>query len=153
MRLIVAAALLCLLFSSCGPTVVYEQEYDIEDSGWAYTDSLSFGFNIKDIALSYDYLLDVAHDAYFPHQNFYIKLHTRFPSGKRSSQQLSLQLADNFGQWHGDCGGEKCTLSIPILRNARFESAGYYSLTVEQHTRDNPLQDISSVGLRVVVAE
>lgn len=153
MRLFIASALLCLLMASCGPTVVYEREYDIIESGWTYADSLSFDFNIKDTTLTYEYLLDLAHSAYFPQQNFYVKLHTRFPSGKRSSQQLSLQLADNFGQWYGDCSGAGCNLSIPILQNARFESAGSYSLIVEQFTRDNPLQEISAVGLRVVVTE
>lgn len=153
MRLLIASVFFCLLLTSCGPTVVYEQEYDIEESGWTYADSLSFNFTIEDTTLTYEYLLDLTHSADFPHQNFYVNLHTRFPSGQRSSQQLSLQMADNFGQWYGDCGGETCELSIPILQKARFQSPGAYSLTVEQNTRENPLQNINALGLRVVVSE
>lgn len=153
MRLIITAAFICLLFTSCGPAVVYEREFDLPEAGWAYADSLRFEFSIENTEQQYDYLLDVNHDAGFPSQNFYVKLHTGFPSGKRSSQQLSLQLADNFGQWFGDCNGDNCTISIPILREASFSTPGDYSLTVEQYGRDNPLTGISNIGLRVVVAE
>ena len=147
------APLALLLCTACGPTVVYEQRYPVAESGWAYADSLRYEFALPDTTQAYDFVLTVEHDEFFPYQNFYVLLHTGLPSGARSSQQVSLQLAGEFGAWRGDCSGERCTREIEILRNARFTSPGQYSLTVEQHSRDEPLTGIGAVGFRVQETE
>lgn len=133
--------------------MVYERSTAFAPEGWSYADSVRFEYNIVDTTRAYELVLDVHHSADFPYQNFYVLLHTGLPSGKRVSEQLSLQLAGDFGAWLGDCSGNDCTLSIPLLGNARFGDPGTYTLTVEQHSRDEPLQGVNGLGLRVVVRE
>jgi gliding motility-associated lipoprotein GldH len=145
--------ILPLLFTACGPEVVFEGKTDIPSSEWMYADTASFAFNLDNVDRNYDLYLDVEHGDDFGYQNFYIKLHTTFPSGKRQSEQISLQLAGDFGQWLGSCSGGVCKLSIPILKNAKFDVAGQYQLTVEQYSRDEPLMALKSMGLAVVVSE
>ncbi len=138
------------LFSACGPTVIYEQEKELPESGWAYADSARFEFNIPATEQAYDLVLSLEHGTAFPYQNFYVKLHTGFPSGKRTSEQVSLQLAGNFGAWLGNCNSSICDQEITILRNAKFEETGDYYLTVEQFTRQPVLGSIGAIGLAVV---
>jgi len=153
MQKLLPALLFLTLLSACGPTVIYEQTKDFPAGGWAYADSARFEFNVPDTEQAYDMVLTLTHADNFPTQNTYVKLHTGFPSGKRTSEQVSLQLAGDFGVWLGDCSGAVCALEITILRNAKFAKTGGYSLTVEQSGREEILSGISRVGLAVVEAE
>lgn len=136
--------------SACGPTVIYEQIKVLPADGWTYADSARFEFTVPDPEQAYDLVLSLKHSDNFAAQNFYVKLHTGFPSGKRTSEQLSLQLAGDFGAWLGNCSGDACEQEITILRNAKFADTGEYSLTVEQFSREEPLSGIGSIGLTVV---
>lgn len=150
---LLSALLFLAILSACGPTVIYEQHQELPATGWAYADSARFEFKVPDTGQAYDLVLSLTHSADFPYQNFYVKLHTGFPSGKRTSEQLSLQLAGDFGAWLGDCSGAVCEQEITILRNARFADTGDYYLTVEQFSREEPLAGVGSVGLAVVETE
>ena len=147
---LLALAVLC---SACGPTVIYEETKAFPEAGWGYADTARFDFNIPTTEQAYDLVLRLEHAKVFPYQNFYVRLHTGFPSGKRTSEQVSLQLAGDFGAWLGDCGGEICEQDITILRNAKFEEAGMYYLTMEQYTRESVLASVGAVGLAVVETE
>jgi gliding motility-associated lipoprotein GldH len=140
---------LASLLTSCGPTIIYEEEKKLPETGWAYQDSARFDFFIPDVTQAYDLILKLEHGATFPYQNFYVKLHTGFPSGKRATEQLSLQLAGDFGAWIGDCNSAVCDQEISILQNAKFVEAGDYYLTVEQFSREPALGSVVSVGLAV----
>jgi gliding motility-associated lipoprotein GldH len=138
------------LLSSCGPTVIYEQEKEVPTAGWAYQDSARFDFSIPEADQAYDLVLKLEHGTTFPYQNFYVKLHTGFPSGKRTTEQVSLQLSGDFGTWLGDCNSEVCNQEITILQNAKFAETGKYYLTVEQFSREPVLGSVGSVGLAVL---
>jgi len=142
-----------LLLTACGPEVIYEKEVSFPESGWSYADSVTFNYTLEDVDQAYDLMLDVDHSTEFAYQNFYVNLHTTFPNGKRQLEQLSLQLAGDFGTWLGNCSGENCTLSIPFLQNIRYTLPGKYTLTVAQNSRDEPLVNVQGIGLRVVVRE
>lgn len=153
-RAIGLLALLSLgLLTACGPAVVYEHTEPIGEGAWYYADSINFDFTIPDTLRTYDLRLSVEHDRTFPYQNFYVNIRTGFPSGKRTAQSVSLQLAGDFGAWLGNCGGESCKLEIPVLSGARFDQVGDFNIVVAQHTRDEPLEGIRALGLRVTVAE
>lgn len=152
LRCLVLLAFLPFL-TACGPEIVYEEATVFADGNWAYADSVNFNFEVTDVDRPYDLDLTVSHGTDFAYQNFYVRVHTTFPSGKRETSQSSLQLAGDFGAWRGDCSGEHCTLSIPMLTDVRFEEPGAYAITVEQFSRDEPLAAIDGVGLRLSVSE
>lgn len=153
MRTLLFLLLLTCLCTACGPTILFEEEMQVPETGWAYADTARFDFTITDPEKAYDFVLHLGHGTDFPYQNFYVKLHTGFPNGTRNSQQLSLQLAGEFGAWKGDCSGTSCSMDITFLHNARFKQVGDYYLTVEQHSREPVLGDISSVGFSVQETE
>lgn len=149
MQKILYVFVLVSLLTSCGPTIIYEQEKGLPEIGWAYQDSARFEFVIPKAEQAYDLVLKLEHGTIFPYQNFYVKLHTGFPSGKRTTEQVSLQLAGDFGVWLGDCNSEVCDQEITILQNAKFAETGEYYLTVEQFSRAPVLGSVGSVGLAV----
>lgn len=142
-----------MLLFACGPTVIYDQQKEMPETGWAYQDTARYDFSIPATDQAYDLVLNLEHGTAFPYQNFYVKIHTGFPSGKRTTEEVSLQLAGDFGAWLGDCGGEVCDQEITILRNAKFAETGAYYLTVEQYTREPVLGGIDALGLAVRESE
>ena len=147
-------AVLLLVLTSCGPTVLYEQVTPTQDEvGWRYADSLSFAFTIADAQQPYDMALVVQHDEAFAYENFYLKIHTTGPNGVRTTERISLDLSGDFGVWHGDCSGQTCELSVPVLQNTRFQEVGTYELVLEQNSRENPLPGIFAMGVSITEVE
>ncbi|MCB0588110.1 MAG: gliding motility lipoprotein GldH [Phaeodactylibacter sp.] len=135
-----------LLLSSCGPGYDYEKQYEFQDEKWAQSDTLEFTFAVKDTLTIYNLYLEIEHTTGYGYQNLYTQVYTRFPSGKRIGELLSLELADKAGVWLGNCNSESCVLKIPIQEGAYFNQAGEYAVTVKQYMRMDPVEGIRSIG-------
>lgn len=142
-----------LALAACGPSYVFEETHDIPAYGWTYKDTITYSFEISDTSILYDLTLRMKHTPEFGSQNFYTRIYTGFPSGKRISKVLSLELADKNGLWAGDCGSKSCTLDIPIQTNVYFNQPGIYTLSFEQFMRQDSIQGIQSLGLKLGKAE
>lgn len=116
---------------------------------WVATDSLNFTFSVSDTQQIYNLYLDIVHSPDYDYQNLYVRIHTHFPNGRRLSEPLSLELADRFGRWHGECSDEECLLSIPIQEGAFFSQPGTYTITAEQFMRQDTLPGIHRIGFKV----
>lgn len=138
--------------SACGPEVVYEARHELPGA-WTYADSADFRYAIADTSRAYDLELTLEHTDAFATQNLYARFVTTYPTGGREVQDVSLELADRFGSWLGECRGEACTLTIPLQDGARYPAAGEYGLTLLQHGRTERLAGVEAVGLRVSVAQ
>lgn len=136
----------------CGPEVVYEARHELPGS-WTYADSADFRYEIGDTSRGYDLALTLEHTDAFATQNLYARFVTTYPSGGREVQDVSLELADRFGNWLGECRGEACVLTIPLQRGARYPAPGNYGLTLLQHGRTEQLPGLEAVGLAVTVAD
>ena len=145
-----AAILLILACSACGPEVVYEHREDFTTTGWAYADSVTFGFPVADTSATYDLVLTVTHGTEFTAQNFYVHLATHLPDGTVLQQPLSLQLADKFGAWYGDCSADVCETDISIQENTHFTRTGDHRLVVSQFSRQDPLPEVGALAFRVI---
>lgn len=153
---IAAAALLCgavLFLWACSSETLYEQRIVLPEAGWAYEDTLSFAFEIKDTARLYTLSLEVEHSDEYPFQNLYVRIHTGYPDGKSAVQLVSLELAEKTGVWLGTCRGRTCRLRIPIQSKTYFNQPGTYTLALEQYMRRSPLPGLHSFTFRVERAE
>ena len=145
-----AIALIGILFASCNQNTIYTSSKLFPQSvGWRYADTADFVVSIPDTNHIYNLYLDVEHDKDFPTQNAYLRVSTRFPSGQRISEQLSVELADGAGKWLGSGWGERKTLHLPIQKGAYFNQAGKYTFTVGQWMRQDSVKHIHSIGFRV----
>lgn len=138
---------LLLLLTACGPSYSYRETKEIPSAGWAYADSLRYTFTVEDSLQLYDLHLLLDHSPDFPYQNFYVRIATVFPEGERTSEQLSLQLAETTGYWLGECGGSSCTLDIPLQQGAYFSQPGSYEVVIGQYSRRDTLPGVYSVTL------
>ena len=146
----VVGLLVILACTACGPDVVYQQRADFPGAGWAYADSVDFAFPVTDTTATYDLVLTVTHGTGFTAQNFYVHLATHLPGGTVLLQPLSLQLADKFGGWYGDCSADECETDISIQEGTRFTRTGEHHLVVSQFSRQDPLPEVSALAFRII---
>jgi len=140
--------LLPFIFTAC-EGFQYDEKKNIPDAVWAYGDLMEFNFEISDTLSRYNIYLEVAHDAAFNAQNLYSKVYVTFPDAKVRDQLVSLELADNRGEWLGKCTSKNCTRRIPFMPNAAFDQIGKYKLKFEQFTRQDKVKGIKSLRLIV----
>jgi len=134
---------------SCGENYLFEKTYEIEKSEWQYNNTLDYAFEITDTTKVYNLLLEVGHSVEYAYQNCYFKIYTQFPSGEKTEQLLSIDLADGIGRWQGDCGSKSCTILLDIQKQAFFNALGTHTITLEQYMRKNPLKGIESLAIKL----
>ncbi len=148
MRLVTIFSLVFLLFA-CSEDLHYEQSVSIEESAWSYEDLISYSFEVADSEKTYDILLEVNHSPEFTYENFYVNIHTTFPSGEKVSDQVSIQLADELDQWQGRCSGSNCRTVILLQNKVKFKEVGRHEIQIEQYNRQDPLIGIHNLTLKI----
>lgn len=141
-----------LMLISCGSEVIYDQEIKI-DNEWKYVDSLEFSYNITDTIPSYDIMLTVEHSPDFGYENLYVNATTQFPDGNRNTHPFSLQFVGEDGHWAGKCSKNVCKVTLPISVGVYFPQIGNYKIVIEQFSRIDSLQGVSSMNLKITKAK
>jgi gliding motility-associated lipoprotein GldH len=141
--------LLMFVLSSCGPDYLYEERKQLPATGWVYTDTLDFAFEVQDTNRLYNMYLDFDFDRGFGNQNVYLRLSTRFPDGKRVQAIRSFNFFDDQGVPYGECSDAKCKGRSILQEKAFFNQSGKYTLTIEQYTRTDALSGISALGVAI----
>jgi gliding motility-associated lipoprotein GldH len=134
---------------SCGPRVIFDQKVSISGP-WLYDNNIKFDFEVTDETKKYDLILILSHSDVFSYENLYINATTVFPDGTKTTNQVSLQLADENGKWLGDCSGNNCTIPLEMSSAAYFKALGKYSISLDQFSRKDSLDGISAIELKVV---
>ena len=140
--------LFIVLLSSCTDKPIYSESKSFSDA-WHFADSVHFDLPAPDTIEAYAMVLNVSHTTDYPFQNIYFRISTAFPSGRRVSTLLNIDLADKSGAWYGDCRGKNCNLQAPIRENFYFSESGAYKITMEQFTRVDPLTGLTRLKLEL----
>lgn len=133
---------------SCNSKEIYTHSYTMEGV-WTYADSLVFEYEIQDTMSPYNLVLAVKHSIDFPYENTYIQASTVFPDGHRVTNPVSLELADDHGQWVGNCSGSFCNAEIELASNAYFKASGKYKLVFSQFSRIDSLKGIEAIKFTI----
>lgn len=140
---------LLLLLTACGPDFVYDNTQEVPEAGWTYDQPFRFNFQVQDTSKVYNLWLEVGHSAKFKNQNLYTKLYTLFPDGQKLEEVVSLELANNAGEWYGECSDEVCSLRVPLQTETYFDQQGEYLLTVVQHMRRDSLKGVHALRFTI----
>jgi gliding motility-associated lipoprotein GldH len=133
----------------CGPSYSFEQTHQLKPTGWAYADSVNFDFEITDTTRLYNLHLSLGAADTFPSQNVYLMLSTRFPNGMHQQVARSFDIFNDKGEPMGKCSGGNCIRQLMLQENTFFNQVGRYRITVGQHSRQEPLRGMSSVGIAI----
>ena len=138
-----------ILFYACAETPFFESKIDIPDAVWSYNYKPSFTVPVTDTTQKQDLFLELKHSPEFGYQNLYLKINTQFPNGEIKEEQLSIDLANNMGDWIGKCNGANCQINIYLLENFKFSEPGDYKFSFEQYSRSDKLEGIQSLNFKI----
>jgi gliding motility-associated lipoprotein GldH len=141
----------CLLFSACIPSIdVFEKEVAIPGQQWQSSFRPEFSFTISDTSSSYDIMLVIRHTDAYNYNNIWLKATVQQPGETASrNQRYNLVLATNEKGWLGSAMDDIYEQRVLIQSQTRFKKTGNYLFTLEQIMREDPLQHVLNVGIRV----
>jgi len=146
-----------LLWSSCSlPSDVFEKDVVIPGHEWATSFKPRVDFTIAgaDTADRYNIYLVLRHSDAYLYNNIWIRGTVQTPGDTVSkSQRYDLTLATNDKGWLGSGMDDIYEHRILIQPDTKFTKPGTYSFTLEQIMRDDPLQHVFNVGVRVEKAK
>lgn len=142
-----------LMFSSCGPEVLYQEKQRIDGTEWRYEQALEYQFEVDDTTSQYNMILDINYNRSFSYENIYLNIGTEFPVSPTAKQEFSVNLLDKNGIWKGTCKGNDCLREILMKELFSFPETGNYTIKISQWSRNEALTGINSIQLSIIKEE
>ena len=138
----------CILFSvSCTTVDLYEKTVFIPGHEWKSTYKPEFNFTIKDTTSFYQVFFVMRHTEKYNYKNIWINLYSQPPGDTLHKAPYELQLANNNG-WLASGMDDIYEHRVKLTREVPLK-AGEYKLIVENIMREDPLQHVLNVGIRI----
>ena len=96
-------AIIMTVMLACNPDANRFSSYrDMDpDSGWAYTDTITFIPLHADSVVTGDLWLCLRHTNNYPYANLWVELTYSDAAGHHHTDTVNMTLADSYGQWQG----------------------------------------------------
>ena len=140
-----------LLFA-CQSIDLYEKTVPIPRHEWSSRFKPEFKFTITDTTQPYPVYIIVRHTDRYNYNNIWVNLYTKAPGDTIQKVQYELPLASKEAGWLGSAMDDLYEHRIAITPQNEllyFRKPGEYVFTLEQIMREDPLQQVMDVGLRL----
>lgn len=139
--------IICILLQACNTVDLYEKDVTIPGFKWKSSFKPEFSFIIKDTSAPYQLFLVLRHNERYNFNNIWINLYSQPPGDTLHKAPFELALATNekwLASGMDDIYEHRIKLTEP-----QYLKAGLYHFKVEQIMREDPLENVMDVGLRV----
>lgn len=140
-----------LSHTACTKIDVFEKNVPIPHQSWSSKFKPEITFTIDDTTARYHIYIVIRHSNAYHFKNLWINIHTESPNGVIRNQPLDLQLATDSKGWLGsgmDDLFEHRILITPPQSPERLR-AGTYTFKLENIMREDPLNHLWNVGIRL----
>jgi gliding motility-associated lipoprotein GldH len=145
-----ACLMMGMLLGSCtDPKAVIDTNTQIVDHNWAYINRIKFDCKIDDDKAAYNLYFNLRVTDKYKYSNLFVLISQTSPGGQKKVTRYEVKLASKDGEWLGKGSGNLYSYQVPFQTVVKFPAKGNYHFEVEQNMRDNPLHEVSDVGLRV----
>jgi len=141
------------LLAGCAKVDVFEKNIAFKDHAWPSSVKPVVSFNIEDTNSLYNVYIVFRHADAYSFNNVWLRCTVTGPgnTGKKT-QQYELNLATNNG-WNVSGMDDIFEHRVLIQQKTKFNVAGEYHFTFEQVMREDPLENVLNVGLRIQRAD
>ena len=136
------------LLTACQPIEIFERTKFFAAHSWSSKDKPSFTFEITDTTALYSVMLVLRHTDAYSYNNIWIRLQTKSPQDSISVRR-EFTLATSSQGWLGSGMDDIFEHRIPFNSKPAPLKAGTYTFTLAQDMREDPLEHILNVGVRV----
>jgi gliding motility-associated lipoprotein GldH len=142
--------MLIMLLGSCtDPKAVIDANSAITDHNWSYVNRVKFDCNITDANAAYNLYFNLRVTDAYKYSNMFVLIYQTSPGKQVKVTRYEVKLASRDGEWLGKGSGNLYSYQLPFQTNIKFPAKGNYHFEIEQNMRDNPLHEVSDVGLRI----
>lgn len=133
---------------SCNTIDVFEKTKVFPSHDWKDSEKPSFSFDIDDTSSLYNIFLVIRHEDAYRYNNIWINVGMKGPQDSISVRR-EFVLANNTQGWLGS--GMDDIFEHRILFNDKPAALkkGRYTFTLQQAMREDPLEHVMNVGIRV----
>lgn len=137
------------LLSSCNSKIVYTNSQAMTEETWKLMDIIAFKVPITDTLNSNNVFFTIRNSSSYPFRNIYLFVTTISPDGKKITDTLQYNLADEKGKWYGKGFGDIHELNLPYKSNVYFPLKGTYEFKIQHGMRVENLKGVYDFGLRI----
>ena len=138
--------------TSCQTIDVYERTKAFPDHNWPSGDDPSFTFEIEDTTSLYNIFLVLRHEDAYNYNNIWINMTVKGPVDTVTIRREFI-LGNNRQGWLGSGMDDIFEHRIHFNDKPAPLSKGRYTFTLHQDMREDPLEHIVNVGVRVEKAK
>jgi gliding motility-associated lipoprotein GldH len=138
-----------LLLISCNSNIVYTHSQAMAEETWKLMDIATFKVPIKDTLNSNNVIFTIRNGSAFPFRNIYLFVTTTSPDGKKITDTLQYNLADEKGKWYGRGFGDIHEMNLQYKSNVYFPIKGIYEFKIQHGMRIENLKGVYDFGLRI----
>ncbi|MBO9566479.1 MAG: gliding motility lipoprotein GldH [Niastella sp.] len=154
-HILTLSVLISGFLASCTTVDVFEKNVAIPNHAWSSQFKPSVSLDINDTTSLYNIYLVIRHTDAYRYKNIWVNVTAQPPAGSPTSQSLELQLATDSKGWLGtgmDDIFEHRILITPAQKPILLKK-GTYQFTIANIMREDPLQHVMNVGIRVEKAK
>lgn len=147
----IAFVIICLplLFASCRHEVVSSAYQDLDEHGWAVTDTIRLALNVEDTTQAYDLAVNLRHTALYTYQNLWLFMQATDSISPQPVDTVLACLANDRGRWLGTRAGRYYTGYVIAEHGLIFPRTGIYNFTIVHGMRDSVIPGIADIGLEL----
>lgn len=141
-----------LLFSmlACVNQPFYDVYKSTVNRRWHRHEKPTFQIHVKDTTALYDVWVYIRHTGEYEYANLFFIAHESGPKLQDTFHRHELQLATPDGRWTGQNAGNLYENKLLLKDNYTFPDTGIYSFSIEQNMHENPLLDVTDIGLKII---
>ena len=143
-----ASLLVFVSFIACGTIDVFEKNVNIPNHEWSNSFRPEISFEISDTTSLYNIYIVLRHTDAYRYKNIYMNIYTQVPGDTIRKARVDLQLATDDKGWLGS-GMDDIFEHRILISKGTFSKPGLYKYRLEQIMREEPLQHVMNVGIRV----
>lgn len=152
MRLVYVCFLAAVLFVgavSCDQSKIYNNSEPIAGETWHYDSAVAFSFEIEDTVNIHDMLLHIRNAKDYEYSNMWVFVTFEYPNGTEYTDTVECPLAFSDGKWIGSSGPGYVNNLVMFKKDMQFPVPGEYKVHIVHGMRDEHLEGIENIGLRV----
>lgn len=156
MKRILPLVLSVMLFWSCGPKILLDEESTFKDNKWMrFDEPTQFIFTSNNTEDFYNFIFTVAVDTALYRQNgLPITLQLNNPNGETRTLFSDIVLRNYKGSWLGEFDEQGILhVSQQIRQYYSFNTKGDYSIRISQRTNKYEIDGIHGIRLRIEQAK
>jgi gliding motility-associated lipoprotein GldH len=140
---------LIVISSACNSPVVFTDSAVMPDNTWRLSFVPDFTAQITDTINASDVFFTIRTGSDYPFRNIWLFVTVTSPDGKRITDTLDYDLADDKGDWYGKGFGDIHELILPYKKNVFFPMKGSYQFKIQHGMRIGDLNGVYDFGLKI----